>query len=169
VSRHVLAPDHDGALKESGWQKEKVLFAMITKSPQYIKGPVTDSATRVEGSDIMQSKKKTKEATGTGSRGSIFCFDFPVTSVLRWMGKRNLTNEQAKTALEKLNVKPMPADSTISIQVKAGKKGLRGDPAKLSEDQGKKILATAKANGKTNGKANGKTAKRAKGKAKMKK
>lgn len=66
-----------------------------------------------------------------GKRQKIF--GHPVTSVLRWMGKEDWTKDDAKKALRKLGINT--ADSTIDIQLRAGKRGERGDPAILTGKQ----------------------------------
>lgn len=61
---------------------------------------------------------------------------FPVTSVLRWMGKEGWTIDQAAAVLTKLGCNCSPA--TVKIQVRAGAKGdtsEKGPPADLSPEQ----------------------------------
>lgn len=55
----------------------------------------------------------------------------PVTAVIRWLGKEGWSFDQAKAAL--VGVGLNPADGTIRAQLTAGKKGQRGEPARLSD------------------------------------
>jgi len=74
------------------------------------------------------AEPKAKEATGR-----FLLFDQPVTAVLRALGKAGCTFEQVRPVLTKK--KCDVADATIRIQLTAGKKGERGEPAKLSKVQ----------------------------------
>ncbi len=78
--------------------------------------------------------KKAKAPKGEGAakaKGTRAGFhDHSVTSVLRWMGKAGWNKKQARAALTALGIDI--ADGTIQIQVAAGKKGERGEPANLS-------------------------------------
>ncbi len=64
-------------------------------------------------------------------------FGYPVTSVIRWMGKDCWGWDEAKTALSMLKVRV--ADATIHAQLRAGKKGERGPPAPLNSSEEKKL------------------------------
>lgn len=76
----------------------------------------------------------------TGQRYELF--GHPVTAVIRWMGKNNFNFASARKALDEAGV--ACADATVKIQLRAGAKGERGDPAKLSkEDQAKLVKAKA--------------------------
>lgn len=69
-------------------------------------------------------------------------FDYSVTSVLRWMGREGWTFADAQTVLTTMNA--MPADNTARIQLHAGKKGERGEPAPLTKNQIKELKQTLK-------------------------
>jgi hypothetical protein len=84
-----------------------------------------------------QTKKKKRKPATTGSTQRIKIFDHPVTAVLRWMGKHNWNVKDAMHVVQKLGAKV--AKSTCNIQVKAGKTGDRGAPAKLTRDQIKQL------------------------------
>jgi len=131
-------------------------------------GSVTRPASRSKKEGAMAAKKSKKVSNGTDRKvGSLF--DFSVTSVLRWMGKHGLDRAEAKVALEKLSVKPLPADSTIHIQINAGKTGDRGEPAALTQEQGGKVLAASGKAKKNGGNGNGKSKAKAKAKGKKRK
>jgi hypothetical protein len=57
-------------------------------------------------------------------------FGFPVSAVLRWMGKQGWTFGEARTVLNSLGLSAV-ADGTINAYLLAGRKGQRGDPADL--------------------------------------
>jgi len=62
---------------------------------------------------------------------------FPATAIIRWMGKEEFKFPEAKQVCATLNLDV--ADATIRAQLSAGKKGERGDPAKLNQTQIDKI------------------------------
>lgn len=68
---------------------------------------------------------------GKGGGTRISLFGFPVTAVIRWMGKDAWDYQDTKKALDKLQVQV--AEATIRAQLRAGVKGERGEPAKLSK------------------------------------
>lgn len=70
---------------------------------------------------------------------------FPVTAVLRWMGKAGWTIEQATKVVTRFGIDCSP--TTIAIFVKAGANGQRGDPAPLTDDQIKRLNRARKAKG----------------------
>jgi SPP1 gp7 family putative phage head morphogenesis protein len=55
------------------------------------------------------------------------------TAVMRWMGKEGWSPEDAKRVLDDMGVDVKM--STVRTQLNAGKKGLRGAPANLTDDQ----------------------------------
>lgn len=67
----------------------------------------------------------------SGKRQEIF--GFPMTAVLRWMGREGWTIHQALHVLTALDVSC--SVDTIRAQVRAGKTGQRGAPAELSIKQ----------------------------------
>ncbi len=76
-----------------------------------------------------QSDRK-KEPLGRGKRQTLE--GFPITASLRTLGKEGWNFEDAKEALGKIGI--YPADETIRIQLLAGRKGRRGEPAELSPE-----------------------------------
>jgi hypothetical protein len=61
-------------------------------------------------------------------------FGYSICSVLRAMGKAGMTAQEAHNALAK-TMRSVPNPTTIAIQVRAGKQGLRGQVAPLTDDQ----------------------------------
>lgn len=76
---------------------------------------------------------------GDGKRSNIY--GFPVTAVIRWMGANEWTYKEALKCLTVLNI-PI-AESTIRIQLNAGKTGARGEPAALTDSQGNELRQSA--------------------------
>jgi len=87
---------------------------------------------------------KNKKDTASKPAGSMFIFEQPVTAVIRWMGKDQFSFAEAKAALRAGKGSKMPADGTIKTQLQAGKNGLRGDPAKLTQEHIKILRDAAK-------------------------
>ena len=79
---------------------------------------------------------------GPGAPKRIDCFGHAVTAVLRWMGKEGFTSAQARGVMEELGIQVSPV--TVQIQVNAGAKGERGEPAELSTTDEKTIRSIAK-------------------------
>lgn len=88
-------------------------------------------------SDFFPKSKGNKTRTSSGNGGAkgmrYDMFGHPVTSVLRWMGKQGWTAKEAEKVCLKLNC--AVAEATVKIQVVAGRKGKRGEPASLTEAQ----------------------------------
>lgn len=76
---------------------------------------------------------KTKETTQ--SKGRLTVFDKPVTGVIRWMGSKNWTFQEAKYVLGQLTE---VADGTIRTQLSRVRQG-KGDPAKLKREEQKEL------------------------------
>jgi hypothetical protein len=64
-------------------------------------------------------------------------FGYPVTAVLRWMGKEGWTKKEALKALAHFNVKCSP--NTVTIQVRRGAKGGEGYPAPITPEQARQL------------------------------
>lgn len=86
-----------------------------------------------------EEKGKTeKQKEGPSTRGQRYeLFGYPVTAVFRWMGKQGWSVDDAMKAAAYYNIACSP--STVKIQVKAGAKGERGEPAELSSNQVKEL------------------------------
>lgn len=87
-------------------------------------------------------KKATAKAASGGNGNRVDLFGHSVTSVVRWMGKSGWSFEAARKALDNLGASC--ADATLKIQLAAGAKGQRGDPAELSGAQQKELKTAAK-------------------------
>ncbi len=71
-------------------------------------------------------------------------FGFPMTAVMRRLGKEQLATAHVRAILEKLGIKA--GESTLSIQVNAGwakDYAGRGEPDALTAEQVKKLVAVA--------------------------
>ncbi len=73
--------------------------------------------------------------THTGQRYDLF--GHPVTAVIRWMGKNKFDFATARKALDDNGV--ACADATVKIQLRAGAKGERGEPAKITKEEAAKL------------------------------
>lgn len=82
---------------------------------------------------------QTKKAVETSTKQRTKLFNFPITSVLRWMGQDlwSVADAIKVTNHFKIDV----AEATISAQLRAGRKGTRGEPASLTEEQAAALYA----------------------------
>jgi len=87
----------------------------------------------VEEDAPVAKKPAAKKAAAGGAPGRFTLFDLPATAVLRALGKAGCTFVQVRPILNKK--KCLVADATVKIQLAAGKKGERGEPAKLTRAQ----------------------------------
>ena len=71
---------------------------------------------------------------------------YPATAVLRWMGLNGWKYVDARAALNASGAAGI-SDVTIRIQLLAGKKGERGEPAAINKSQAKELEAAAKKTG----------------------
>lgn len=95
---------------------------------------------KLNGSKPKGKRGKTGNTGATGKVGGgarIELMGYPVTAVLRWMGKKGWTAAQAIHVCSALKVSPAPA--TVKIQVRAGAKGERGDPAAINAAQAQEL------------------------------
>jgi serine/threonine protein kinase len=69
---------------------------------------------------------------------------FPVTAVLRWMGKQGWTKEEALKALAYFKIDCSPL--TVAAQISGGAKGRRGDPAPITAEQARELDKAADRN-----------------------
>lgn len=93
-----------------------------------------DSAVPAEPEGQRESKRV---GTTVPGQARVNLFGHPVTAVIRWMGKHEWDFKQATRAL--VNLGSGCAEATVRAQLRAGKLGQRGDPAKLSEAEVKKL------------------------------
>ena len=83
------------------------------------------------GDDDIEEPEEDLPQASPSTRKKLF--DFPVTSVLRYLGKEEWDFLEVKNVMRELDVDP--ADATIRAQLRAGVLGTRGEPAKLTENQ----------------------------------
>jgi hypothetical protein len=91
-------------------------------------------------------KKSTRSSKSTKSTSKrVLVFEQSATAVVRAMGKKDYDFDQTKKVMTHL--KAGLGDSTLRIQLSAGRLGERGLPAKLTADQWSQVekLAGAKA------------------------
>lgn len=83
-----------------------------------------------------EKPNRSSRSSGEGKRAKLF--GYPVTAVIRWMGKEGDWDfKKASKALHEFGVEV--ADATIQAQLRAGAKGERGDPAPLREDEANEL------------------------------
>jgi hypothetical protein len=109
--------------------------AGLDRRPPRVTTPPAGRPTKAE-----KTPKEKTEGAGPGKRYDVM--GFPVTAVLRWMGKAGWSSKDALVVMGKLNVGLSPA--TVNIQVKAGAKGERGEPAPLTPAQQKQLTGMKK-------------------------
>ena len=96
-----------------------------------------ESETKKEKKEITKMAKTNSAENGTTQR--IDCLGYPVTAVCRRLGKEGFSVAQVRAALiDNMGLSVNPA--TVMIQVNAGRKGQRGEPAAMT----KKELAALK-------------------------
>lgn len=86
--------------------------------------------------------KKTEKQAPAPTLANLF--GFPMTAVMRRLGKEQLSTGHVRAILEKLGIKA--GGSTLSIQVNAGRAkefAGRGEPAELTAAQVKQLVAVA--------------------------
>lgn len=109
--------------------------------------PVVESSA-IKGGTTVTTKQKTaaqKEALFDDSKKQPpiveailpTVFGHAPTGVLRWMGTEGFTFKEARATLDSLGVEA--SDATIRAQLLAGKKGERGAPAPLTDEQKAKL------------------------------
>lgn len=100
-------------------------------------------ATKKVVAKVERQAKAEKKSTN-GQRASFFIFDHPATNVIRWMGKNDFSYDETMAAFKALKITKLPTEGTIRSQLHHGKAGTRGEPAKLTAEQIKKLRAVAK-------------------------
>jgi len=104
---------------------------------------ILGSVTPSEEGDETMSKSSTKKAAKSESTPRVTLFEQSVTAVLRFMGLNDWVFDDARLALNTLGASEI-SDTTIRIQLRAGKKGERGEPAKLTKSQIASLKKAAK-------------------------
>lgn len=116
-----------------------------------IDGTISQLNDRFNGTALAEevkekTTKRTKEKKdGTTSRKICRCdiFGHPVTAVLRWMGREGWEFEDALTAVVTMGASTI-SDVTIRLQLAAGRKGERGEPADITSAQAKILIENSK-------------------------
>jgi hypothetical protein len=143
---------HDDLLDEIGLDQEDLSHGVITKArsihhhhsesvAEWVKeenerrGYVSQEEQRKQ--ELLKIEKVEQE-NSPGKRAKIF--GFPVTAVIRYLGAKGYSIIETKKFLKQADVDV--ADTTISIQHRAGKVGDegRGPPAKLNKEQEDKVF-----------------------------
>lgn len=88
------------------------------------------------------SEAKAARETNAEPKTRIKIMGFAVTAVLRWMGAKSWSFEDAATAITTLGATDI-SDVTIRLQLKAGKDGKRGSAAEITSAQAKKLKAAS--------------------------
>lgn len=79
-------------------------------------------------------KNKTSPAKPAGGKTQRYdVLGHTATAALRFLGKKGWKFDQARKAFDKLGVEC--SDTTIKIQLRAGSKGERGEPAPVTKEQ----------------------------------
>ena len=134
----------DGAAKETNEKIERIMDMARkvkgeVKDKTKARGGLAADKAQDEAADI--SKAAASEA-GIRTRGKLGeVMGFAVTSVMRRLGKEGCSTAHVIAILKANKITPSPA--TASIQVSAGKKGERGEPAPLTKEQVAELIASA--------------------------
>lgn len=86
-----------------------------------------------------QEKEEKAPASASPFKARQTLFGFAATAIIRWLGKKGIDLAYAKKVLERNGLTDL-SDSTIKIQLRAGAKGERGEPAPLTEEQAAQLL-----------------------------
>lgn len=118
---------------------DAVLFNLdsLPDGVRYVQNP-KDHAVAPDDEGQRESKRVGTTMPGQ-SRSNLF--GHPVTAVIRWMGKHEWDFKTASRALA--NCGGGCAEATVRAQLRAGKLGQRGEPAKLTEAEVKKLTTAS--------------------------
>lgn len=112
-----------------------------------MKTKTTKTTKTSEPVEIQKAKASTRKgekipAKPAAPARSLVFDKYAPTSVIRWMGTKKWDIADALRACKALM--PDIAEATVRIQLNAGKKGERGEPAKLTRDEQKHVNALKK-------------------------
>ena len=118
--------------------------AYETSLKQRIEKLAPKPAAAAKPAEAKQDKpaKNSPDKKDNGPRKQVQIFGHSATAVLRWMGKNNWNAEDAGVAMTTMGAKYI-SDTTIRIQLRAGAKGERGEPAPITREQAKKLKEAA--------------------------
>jgi hypothetical protein len=108
----------------------------------FLPAPTKDKPARKPAEGKASGPKA--EGNGTAPRGGQYrLFGFSVTAVLRWMGRQGWKAKEALAVLTALDTEHgcLCNQGTVNIQVRAGAKGERGEPAPLTPTQAEQLEA----------------------------
>ena len=116
---------------------------VIEEAERINRAKLRELQSRLQGA--VENAKTYQPATLTrrkpGKRATIF--GYPATAVIRWMGKEGWDFEEAAIAIQSLTGKKV-ADATVRAALGHGRRGQRGEPAKLTAAQRRKVIAASK-------------------------
>ncbi len=111
--------------------------------------PAVDTPTAAAGQDKQPSAttavaEPLTVTTSDGKRVVVraMVMNYPVTAVLRRLGKEGFDFAKARKAINAFDAGGI-SDTTVRIQIAAGRKGQRGEPAPLTKDQIKELASAA--------------------------
>lgn len=124
-----------------GYSKKEITQEVIMRAwqlhrkkyPRYF--PPLDDAPAVKTTSGVITKS-------VGVRTRTKMWGIPITSIIRWMGTEGWSFAKAKQVVKGLDMDV--ADATIRAQLGAGKRGSRGEPARLTDDQANHIYSLVK-------------------------
>ncbi len=153
VSRHKdlleeagLAKDDitEGVLLDATHRAKYEAEALLERA-QKLNARLAGDEARITGKEPTQPVSKVRKVAERGKvvRGAIF--GHSITAILRWMGKKGWNKEDAGVALATYGFGSI-ADSTIYIQLAAGRKGdaTRGPVPELTKAEAKELLVNSK-------------------------
>lgn len=133
--KHATVAKPQAAKLLDGVTASVVVFGAMVNKKFCALAAQPESAIKEAKPDIKEPK--TKEPKTKEERKSVSdlptIFDHSVTSVCRRLGKEGLTSAQVRGIFAARKIKASP--TTIQIQVNAGAKGERGEPASLTQEQ----------------------------------
>jgi hypothetical protein len=124
--------DNDDEVKALVKDTKKTLLKLIDEY-NYVTYTLPESARKAKREKEINRQD---EAT-VQTRKRYELFGYPVTAVLRWMGKEGWTKKEALKALAHFNVKCSP--NTVTIQVRRGANGVEGYPVPITPEQARQL------------------------------
>lgn len=113
---------------------EEIISTPPASSPEEKQTQAAISKAVKELVRIVPETKAAKPQATTGQSKRVAIFGHAATAVIRAMGVQGFSFEEARKGMDRVGGQGI-ADATIKIQLAAGKKGERGDPAKLTAAQ----------------------------------
>jgi len=120
--------------------EEKGLDRVIEPKPKEDKrddkGMPLDPAARKELTDHQNAQQEHWDKKNGKVKATLF--GLPFTAILRWMGKQEWDESDARKVMSHYKIKL--AESTVNAHLVAGQNGTRGEPAKLTLEQQEELL-----------------------------